>query len=58
MFLLYYGAIDFFIGFIAGIKPFTAAVLGGIGSLPGRGPRTKQFLDGLKLTVQYFLNRD
>ncbi len=35
MFLLYYGAIDFFIGFIAGVKAFTAAVLGGIGSLPG-----------------------
>jgi branched-chain amino acid transport system permease protein len=27
--------IDFFIGFVAGIKAFTAAVLGGIGSLPG-----------------------
>ncbi|WP_334128353.1 ABC transporter permease subunit [Sneathiella sp.] len=35
MFLLYYGVIDFFIGFIAGIKAFTAAVLGGIGSIPG-----------------------
>ena len=35
MFVLYYGVIDFFIGFIAGIKAFTAAVLGGIGSLPG-----------------------
>jgi len=35
MFLLYYGSIDFFIGFIAGVKAFTAAVLGGIGSLPG-----------------------
>ncbi|MCG8596941.1 MAG: branched-chain amino acid ABC transporter permease LivH [Kiloniellales bacterium] len=35
MFLLYYGVIDFFIGFLAGIKAFTAAVLGGIGSLPG-----------------------
>lgn len=35
LFLLYYGAIDFFIGFIAGVKAFTAAVLGGIGSLPG-----------------------
>lgn len=32
---LYYGAIDFFIGFLAGVKAFTAAVLGGIGSLPG-----------------------
>ncbi len=35
MFLLYYGVVDFFIGFIAGVKAFTAAVLGGIGSLPG-----------------------
>ena len=35
MFLLYYGVIDFFIGFLAGIKAFTAAVLGGIGSIPG-----------------------
>ena len=35
MFLLYYGVIDFFIGFVTGIKAFTAAVLGGIGSLPG-----------------------
>jgi branched-chain amino acid transport system permease protein len=32
---LYYGVIDFFIGFLAGIKAFTAAVLGGIGSIPG-----------------------
>jgi len=29
------GQINFFIGFIAGIKAFTAAVLGGIGSVPG-----------------------
>ncbi|MCY7306149.1 MAG: branched-chain amino acid ABC transporter permease LivH [Rhodoferax sp.] len=35
MFLLYYGVIDFFIGFVVGVKAFTAAVLGGIGSLPG-----------------------
>ena len=35
MFLLNYGVIDFYIGFVAGIKAFTAAVLGGIGSLPG-----------------------
>ena len=35
MFLLYYGVIDFYIGFLAGIKAFTAAVLGGIGSVPG-----------------------
>jgi branched-chain amino acid transport system permease protein len=35
MFLMYYGVVDFFVGFLAGIKAFTAAVLGGIGSLPG-----------------------
>ncbi|MCG8418411.1 MAG: branched-chain amino acid ABC transporter permease LivH [Proteobacteria bacterium] len=35
MYLIYYGVIDFFIGFLAGIKAFTAAVLGGIGSLTG-----------------------
>ncbi len=35
MYLLYYGVVDFYMGFVAGIKAFTAAVLGGIGSLPG-----------------------
>src|SRR6266404_6312380 len=35
MYLLYYGLVDFYMGFVAGIKAFTAAVLGGIGSLPG-----------------------
>jgi branched-chain amino acid transport system permease protein len=35
MYLLYYGVIDFYMGFVAGVKAFTAAVLGGIGSLPG-----------------------
>ena len=29
------GQMNFYIGFIAGIKAFTAAVLGGIGSIPG-----------------------
>ena len=29
------GQINFYVGFIAGIKAFTAAVLGGIGSIPG-----------------------
>ncbi len=32
---LYYGVINPYIGFMAGIKAFTAAVLGGIGSIPG-----------------------
>jgi len=35
IFLMNYGVIDFYIGFLAGIKAFTAAVLGGIGSMPG-----------------------
>ncbi|MDX2028756.1 MAG: branched-chain amino acid ABC transporter permease LivH [Alphaproteobacteria bacterium] len=35
MVTLYYGVVDFFMGFLAGMKAFTAAVLGGIGSLPG-----------------------
>ncbi|MNN96757.1 High-affinity branched-chain amino acid transport system permease protein LivH [compost metagenome] len=30
-----FGTFDFYAGFIIGIKAFTAAVLGGIGSLPG-----------------------
>jgi len=32
---LYYGKVNPFIGYVAGIKAFTAAVLGGIGSIPG-----------------------
>lgn len=32
---LYYGVINPYIGFLAGLKAFTAAVLGGIGSIPG-----------------------
>lgn len=32
---VYYGVVDFYIGFVVGIKAFTAAVLGGIGSFPG-----------------------
>ncbi len=35
MVVVYYGVINFYIGFLAGLKAFTAAVLGGIGSLPG-----------------------
>jgi branched-chain amino acid transport system permease protein len=31
----YYGLINYYIGYIAGIKAFTAAVLGGIGSIRG-----------------------
>lgn len=32
---IYYGSIHFFMGFIIGLKAFTAAVIGGIGSIPG-----------------------
>jgi branched-chain amino acid transport system permease protein len=32
---LYYGVTNPYIGFLAGLKAFTAAVLGGIGSIPG-----------------------
>jgi branched-chain amino acid transport system permease protein len=35
MYLMYYGVVNFADGFVPGIKAFTAAVLGGIGSLPG-----------------------
>ncbi len=35
MYLIRYGVVDFYEGFLVGIKAFTAAVLGGIGSLPG-----------------------
>ena len=35
LYLVRYGVIDFYIGFLARVKAFTAAVLGGIGSLPG-----------------------
>lgn len=35
MVAMYYGLVNYFIGYVAGIKAFTAAVLGGIGSIPG-----------------------
>ncbi|GAB4539267.1 MAG: branched-chain amino acid ABC transporter permease [Thermodesulfovibrionia bacterium] len=35
MVAMYYGLVNYFIGYIAGIKAFTAAVVGGIGSIPG-----------------------
>ncbi len=35
MFMIYYGVVNFNDGFTPGVKAFTAAVLGGIGSLPG-----------------------
>src|SRR5208282_2070942 len=35
LYLLYYGVVNSGDGFIPGVKAFTAAVLGGVGSLPG-----------------------
>ena len=35
LYALYFRQIDFFTGFVPGIKAFTAAVLGGIGNIPG-----------------------
>ncbi len=35
MYILQYGVVNFADGFVPGVKAFTAAVLGGIGSLPG-----------------------
>ena len=35
LYLTYYGVVNFADGFVPGVKAFTAAVLGGIGSLPG-----------------------
>ena len=35
LYMLYYGVVNFADGFTPGVKAFTAAVLGGIGSLPG-----------------------
>ena len=35
MYVMYYGVVTFSDGFVPGVKAFTAAVLGGIGSLPG-----------------------
>lgn len=35
MVAMYYGLVNYSIGYVAGIKAFTAAVLGGIGSVPG-----------------------
>jgi branched-chain amino acid transport system permease protein len=35
LYVLQYGSVNFADGFVPGVKAFTAAVLGGIGSLPG-----------------------
>ena len=35
LYVVQYGSVNYFDGFVPGVKAFTAAVLGGIGSLPG-----------------------
>ena len=35
LYMIHYGVVNFADGFVPGVKAFTAAVLGGIGSLPG-----------------------
>jgi branched-chain amino acid transport system permease protein len=35
LYMMYYGVVNFADGFVPGVKAFTAAVLGGIGSIPG-----------------------
>ena len=35
MIVLRYGKVDYVVGYVAGLKAFTAAVLGGIGNVPG-----------------------
>lgn len=35
IFTVHYGVINFYMGFVLGLKAFTAAIVGGIGSLPG-----------------------
>jgi len=66
LYALVFGQVHFFMGFVPGIKAFTAAVLGGIGNIPGAmlgglflgvfesiGPSL--FLDGLGIPAPYQL---
>ena len=49
LFGLHYGTINFHDGYLVGLKAFTAAVLGGIGNIPGAmaGGLLLGFLEGL-----------
>jgi branched-chain amino acid transport system permease protein len=66
LYALMFRQVQFFMGFVPGIKAFTAAVLGGIGNIPGAmlgglflgifealGPNL--FLDGLGIPAPYQL---
>ncbi len=55
---MHYGVIDFYMGFFAGIKAFTAAVLGGIGSLGGAmlGGLIIGLVEALWSAMPYFLD--
>ena len=66
LYALIFRQVHFFMGFVPGIKAFTAAVLGGIGNIPGAmlggvflgvfesiGPSL--FLDGLGIVAPYQL---
>ena len=57
MYLIYYGVVSFSDGFVPGVKAFTAAVLGGIGSLPGRGARRPADRPDRDALVGLFLDR-
>ena len=57
MYLTYYGVVSFSDGFVPGVKAFTAAVLGGIGSLPGRGRRRLAHRPDRDHVVGLFLHR-
>ena len=57
LYLMYYGVVSFSDGFMPGVKAFTAAVLGGIGSLARRRPRRSADRPDRDLVVGIFLHR-